>query len=139
MDELRQRVAQQQQTIDGLQNQLKPKLGIQDVPNNPLGQLRARIGVELAKDLKHIHITKFNGSMDEIDRWLTEIESYFMVRGCNSNAKTTLVGMQLIEIALDWWNTYLTHTGHRAIDIHWEEFMVLFREWFLTKQYYVER
>lgn len=139
MNELRQRVAQQQQTIDELRNQPEPALGIQGIPNNPLGQVRARVGAELAKDLKNIHLTKFDGNKDAAERWLTELESYFVVRGCSSNAKTTLVGMHLIEIALDWWTTHLTHTRCQAIHIPWEEFVALFKERFLTKQYYVEK
>lgn len=114
-------------------------MGIQGIPNNPLGQLRTQVEVELAKDLKHIYLTKFNDNKDEIERWLIELESYFMVRGCSSNVKIALTNMHLSDMALDWWNTHLNHTGYQAIDIPWEDFVVLFKECFLNKQYYLEK
>lgn len=69
-------------------------------------QGRKEVGTELRKDFKNIRLSKFNGKgVNAAENWLIELEAYFVIKGYSFRAKTTVVGIHLVDTTLEWWHT----------------------------------
>lgn len=52
--------------------------------------------------------------------------------------KTTMVALHITKSTVEWWNTYLSNARIQIIYVSWIEFVRLFKERYLSHQFYLE-
>lgn len=61
------------------------------------------------------------------------------MKNYSPESQSTWATMHLLGPALEWWNTFKTKRGIQASELVWEDFVLIFRKRFLSKQFYIEK